>query len=181
MNNRKMVDNNNELAILAAGCFWCLESDMTNIDGVIDIDSGYIGGNLDNPSYDDICTGTTGHIEAVRIVFDSSIISYSELLSIYWRLSDPTRSDGQFCDIGTQYRPAIFYCNNKQKEEAYKSKDEAQKNINVDKEIVTEILKANNFYKAESYHQKYYKKNPIRYKAYRYSSGRDKKLSELWD
>ncbi len=169
-----------EKAIFAGGCFWCMEHPYEKIDGVIEVISGYTGGQEKNPTYEEISKGTTGHVEAVQIQYDSEKISYSELLDIFWRQIDPTDFNGQFADRGSQYKTAIFYLNKNQKGLAEKSKEKLDKSGTFHKPIVTEIKKAEIFYSAEDYHQDYYKKNPLRYKMYRFGSGRDKFLESVW-
>jgi len=169
-----------ETATFAGGCFWCMEKPFEKLDGVIFVESGYTGGPWENPTYEEVSAGITGHAEAVRIVYDPSKISYSDLLDMFWRQIDPTDAGGQFVDRGTQYRSGIFYHTEEQKQLA----EESKKNLGAagpfDNPIVTEITSAEAFYKAEDYHQDYYKKNPIRYKYYRYGSGRDKFLKKAW-
>lgn len=169
-----------ETATFAGGCFWCVESDFDKIAGVIATVSGYIGGHLENPTYEQVSAGGSGHAEAVQITFDPKRISYAGLLDIFWRNVDPTQSDRQFCDVGSQYRPAIFYHNEQQKLLAEQSKQVLDKAKPFKEPIVVEITEATVFYPAEEYHQDYYNKNPIRYKYYRYSCGRDQRLKELW-
>lgn len=166
-------------AIFAGGCFWCMQADFDKIKGVISTTAGYTGGTLKNPTYEQVSDGGTGHYESIKVVYNPSIISYSQLLTIYWHNIDPTNANGQFCDIGQQYRSVIFYANDQEKQLALQSK---QNLINSAKfnQIATLILPASTFYPAEEYHQEYYKKNPIRYNFYRYHCGRDKRLEELW-
>jgi len=167
-------------ATFAGGCFWCMEHPFQKLEGVIDVISGYTGGLKDNPTYEEISTGQTGHLEAVQITFDPSKITYSELLEAFWKQIDPTDPDGQFVDKGTQYKSAIFYHNQEQKALAEKSKAKLDKSGKYNEPIVTNIIKASKFFKAEDYHQGYHKKNPRRYKQYRYSSGRDPYLKKIW-
>ncbi len=169
-----------EKATFAGGCFWCMEHPFEELDGVIEVVSGYTGGHKENPTYQEVSAGGTGHLEAVQIEYNSSKITYSELLDVFWEQIDPTDAAGQFVDKGSQYSTAIFYHNKKQKSLAEKSKEELDKSGKYDKPIVTEILKASKFYKAEEYHQDYYKKCPIRYESYRSASGRDKYLNKIW-
>ncbi len=169
-----------DTATFAAGCFWCMEHPFDAIDGVISTTSGYIGGHQDQPTYQQVSSGSTGHTEAVQIVFDSSKVSYDQLLEIYWRNSDPTTANRQFCDIGSQYRPAIFYHNQEQQRLAEASKKHIQQHKSFPQEIITEITATSTFWPAEAYHQDYYLKNPIRYKFYRYNCGRDQHLEQLW-
>jgi peptide methionine sulfoxide reductase msrA/msrB len=167
-----------EKATFAGGCFWCMTPPFEKLNGVNEVVSGYTGGNGPDPTYEDYVA--KGHIEAVQITYDPSKISYSALLDVFWRQIDPTDKDGQFCDRGPQYRSAIFYENAKQKRLAEDSKEALDKTGRYQKPIVTELIKASTFYKAEEYHQDYYKKNPIRYEFYRSSCGRDKYLEKVW-
>lgn len=176
--NTKMV--NKETATVAGGCFWCVESDFEKVDGVIEVISGYTGGKKSNPSYKEVSSGTTGHLEAVQVVYDPEKITYKEILDVLWKHIDPTDAGGSFVDRGNQYRSAIFYHNEEQKSIAEKSKMELDESGVFDKPVVTEILKFEKFYPAEDYHQDYYKKNPIRYKYYRWNSGRDQFLEKVW-
>jgi peptide-methionine (S)-S-oxide reductase len=167
-------------ATFAGGCFWCVEADFDKVPGVISTTSGYIGGTVANPSYEQVAAKKTGHAEAVEIVFDPRKVSYSQLVEHFWRTIDPTTKDRQFCDIGSPYRTAIFAHDDKQLEIAQASKAALEKSKPFKEPIVTEIEKAGPFYAAEAYHQDYYKKNPLRYKYYRTSCGRDERLEELW-
>lgn len=169
-----------ETAIFAGGCFWCMESPFEKVPGVKDVLSGYTGGNKDNPTYEEVSSGTTGHVEAILITYDPNKVSYEQLLYIFWRQIDPTDSDGQFVDRGKQYRSVIFYQTKEQKALAEKSKMELDKSKRFEAPIVTEIISATKFYPAEDYHQDYYKKNPVRYNYYRYGSGRDQFLKKIW-
>lgn len=169
-----------ETAILAGGCFWCIESDYEKLDGVLDVVSGYTGGHLDNPTYQQVSAGNSGHIEAVKVTYDANIISYSQILDYFWRHVDPTRNDGQFCDGGPQYRPAIFYQGQQQEQQAIESLKQTEQTKPFAEPLKVELIPASRFYLAEDYHQDYYKKNPIRYKFYRYSCGRDARVEELW-
>jgi peptide-methionine (S)-S-oxide reductase len=166
-------------AIFAGGCFWCTESDFEKLPGVISAESGYIGGKTVNPTYQEVSAGRTGHTEAVRVVYDPSKVSYPVLLEYFWKTIDPTVKDQQFCDQGSQYRSAIFFDTDEQRSLIEGSKAALLKAGPV-KVIHTEIAKASTFYPAEEYHQDYYKKNPIRYKGYRYNCGRDARLAEVW-
>ncbi|MDD5772679.1 MAG: peptide-methionine (R)-S-oxide reductase MsrB [bacterium] len=168
-----------ETAIFAGGCFWCMQPPFENLNGVKEVISGYTGGTGQNPTYENYAN--KGHIEAVKITYDPSKITYEELLNVLFRQIDPTDPDGQFCDRGPQYRSAIFYFNEEQRQAAKKSEEELGKNGRFKKPIVTEIIKASEFYKAEEYHQDYHKKNPIRYKYYRFNCGRDQYLKKIWD
>ncbi len=165
-------------ATFAGGCFWCMEPPYDELDGVFSTTSGYTGGHQKNPTYQEVSGGSTGHAEAVQISFDPKKISYEKLLEVFWRNVDPLTANRQFCDAGSEYRTAIFYHDEKQKELAEKSKTEIQKRFQ--EPVVTEIMAAGEFYRAEEYHQDYYKNNPIRYKVYRFGCGRDRRLNELW-
>ena len=169
-----------EKATFAGGCFWCMEPPFEKLAGVVEVISGYTGGHKANPTYEEVSAGKTGHVEAIQITYDPSKVSYSRLLDVFWRQIDPTDGGGQFVDRGQQYRSAIFYHNEEQKRLSEKSKVEMQKSGRFSKTIVTEIIRASVFYKAEEYHQDYYKKNPIRYKFYRFNSGRDQFLNKVW-
>lgn len=168
---------NEETAIFSMGCFWCAESDMEKIKGVISVTSGYTGGQLRAPDYQTVSAGNTGHIESIRVRFDPKIVSYQQLLNVFWPNVDPTDRQGQFCDKGYQYRAAIFYLNKKQQALALASKQALNKKF---KHNYVLIKAASTFYPAEKYHQNYYKKNPIRYRFYRYRCGRDARLKQLW-
>lgn len=169
-----------EKATFAGGCFWCMEPPFISLKGVISVTAGYTGGHKQNPTYEEVSSGSTGHAEAIEILYDSAQIGYSELLEVFWRNIDPTTPNRQFVDVGAQYRSAIFYNNEEQRRLAEESKTKLEKSGKFDKPIATEITQATTFYKAEEYHQKYYQKNPIRYKFYRYSSGRDQYLKKKW-
>jgi peptide-methionine (S)-S-oxide reductase len=168
-------------ATFAGGCFWCMEYPFDKIDGVISTRSGYIGGHKDNPTYEEVCSGETGHTEAIEVVYDPNKVNYEQLLQIFWRNIDPLAKNRQFCDIGSQYRTAIFCHDAAQKKAAEDSLEELNRSGRFEQPIVTEIVAATTFYPAEEYHQKYYKKSPIRYQVYRSGSGRDGRLRELWD
>ena len=167
-----------EIATFAGGCFWCMESPFDAIDGVKSTTVGYTGGSIKNPTYEQVSAGTTGHLEAVQVLFDPSRVTYQQLLDIFWRNIDPLNNNGQFCDLGPQYRSAIFFHNETQKRQAEVSRDRIERARGW--KIVSEIRPALTFYPAEDYHQDYYKKNPLRYKLYRSSCGRDRRLQELW-
>ena len=169
-----------ETATFAGGCFWCVESDFDKVEGVISTTSGYIGGDKKNPTYKEVSAGGTGHTEAVQIVYDPTKVTYDELLKVYWRNIDPTTPNRQFCDAGSQYRAEIFYHDERQKDLAEQSKREVDSTKPFEARIVTQITVASEFYAAETYHQDYYLKNPVRYKIYRYGCGRDKRLKQLW-
>jgi len=169
-----------EKATFAGGCFWCMEHPFDVLEGVQSTIVGYTGGDTDDPTYKDISGGDTGHAEAVEIIFDPEKITYDTLLDIFWRNINPTTKNRQFADAGTQYRTAIFYHNKTQKKAAQSSLKKMNGSGRYDKAIVTEITPASKFYIAEEYHQDYYIKNPLRYKFYRYGSGRDKYLEKIW-
>ncbi len=171
---------NIEKATFAGGCFWCMEHPFDQIPGVVSVTSGYTGGQKKNPTYKEVSAGGTGHAESVQIVYDPAKVSYEKLLEVFWHNIDPTTKDRQFCDSGHQYRSAIFYHNEEQRRLALQSKEELEKSKRFKGPIVTEIVPATEFYPAEDYHQHYYKKNPIRYKFYRTTCGRDSRLKELW-
>ncbi|MFN4354134.1 peptide-methionine (S)-S-oxide reductase MsrA [Parvibaculum sp.] len=168
------------VAIFAGGCFWCMEPPYDKTEGVISTTSGYTGGHVPNPSYKDVSAGTTGHIEAVKIVYDPEKVSYEKLLYVFWRNIDPIRRNAQFCDEGAQYRSAIFPQDEAQRQAAEKSKADLEATGRFTRPIVTEILDAAPFYAAEEYHQDYYLKNPNRYAYYRWSCGRDARLKQIW-
>jgi peptide-methionine (S)-S-oxide reductase len=167
-------------ATFAGGCFWCMEPPYDKLPGVISTTSGYMGGKTKNPTYESISSGMTGHAEVVQIEYDPSKVSYATLVETFWRNVDPTQRDGQFCDHGSQYRTAIFYHNDEQKRVAEASRAALQKNKPFKGDIVTELAPAPEFYRAEEYHQDFYKKNPTRYKLYRTGCGRDARLQALW-
>jgi peptide methionine sulfoxide reductase msrA/msrB len=169
-----------EKATFAGGCFWCMEYPFEKLDGVIEVISGYTGGREANPTYEQVSRGSTGHLEAVQITYDPDRITYQELLDVYWRQIDPTDAGGSFFDRGSQYKSAIFYHDDKQKQLAEISKAELDKSGRYEKPIVTEIRQFSKFYEAEGYHQDYYKKSPLKYKYYRYRSGRDQYLEKTW-
>jgi peptide methionine sulfoxide reductase msrA/msrB len=168
------------IATFAGGCFWCTEADFEKIPGVVRVISGYTGGHKENPSYKEVSSGTTGHAEAVQIYYDPSKITYQELLDVFWKHVDPTDPGGQFVDRGAQYRSAIFYHNDEQKRLAEESREELEKSGRFNKPIVMEIVPLTKFYEAEEYHQDYYKRHSLRYKYYRYGSGRDQFLEKVW-
>ncbi len=167
-------------AIFAGGCFWCVESDFDKVPGVLSTLSGYTGGKTANPTYQQVSAHTTGHAEAVEVVFDPAKVSYAQLVEHFWRTIDPTVKDQQFCDHGSPYRTAIFAQDAEQLKVAQASRAALQKSKPFKEPIVTEIALATPFYPAEEYHQDYYKKNPVRYKYYRTSCGRDARLKQLW-
>ncbi|MCB1895546.1 MAG: peptide-methionine (S)-S-oxide reductase MsrA [Zoogloeaceae bacterium] len=166
-------------ATFAGGCFWCMEGPFDVMDGVISTTSGYIGGHTADPTYPEVSSGTTGHAEAVQIVYDPDKVSYEQLLTTFWHNIDPTVKNRQFCDAGSQYRSAIFYHDERQKALAEESKQALEQAV-FGKSLATEIVAAGRFYAAEDYHQDYYMKNPLRYKYYRFSCGRDQRLKQIW-
>ncbi len=167
-------------AIFAGGCFWCMEPPFEKLPGVLEVISGFDGGQQPDPSYEEVSSGRTRYAEAIEIVYDPALVSYEMLLEIFWMNIDPTDDGGQFVDRGRQYRSAIFYLDNEQKRLAETSKQDLAETGRFDKPIVTEIVPSTRFYPAEDYHQDYYKKNPLRYKFYRYNSGRDRFLERAW-
>ena len=167
-------------ATFAGGCFWCMEPPFDALPGVVSTTSGYTGGAKLNPTYEEVSEGGTGHAEAVEVVYDPAKIGYAELLDVFWRNVDPTVKDRQFCDIGHQYRTAIFYHGEEQRRLAEESRAALERDQAFPESIVTEITPAAVFYPAENYHQDYYRKNPVRYKFYRYNCGRDQRLEQLW-
>lgn len=169
-----------DTAVFAGGCFWCVESDFDTLPGVISTTSGYTGGHVANPSYEQVSGKHTGHAEAVEVVFDPQKISYAQLVAFFWRSIDPTTKDRQFCDAGSPYRTAIFVRGPEQRAVAEASLAALEKSKPFEAPIVTEITDASEFYPAEDYHQDYYRKNPIRYSYYRYGCGRDARVKELW-
>jgi peptide-methionine (S)-S-oxide reductase len=169
-----------EKAIFAGGCFWCVESDFDKVAGVISTTSGYTGGTLAKPTYEQVSAKHSGHAEAVEVVFDPARVSYEKLVEHYWRTIDPTTRDRQFCDVGNPYRTAIFPIGEAQLKVALASKAALEKSKPFAEPIVTEVTPASAFYPAEDYHQDYYKKNPLRYQYYRLSCGRDARVKALW-
>lgn len=169
-----------EKATFAGGCFWCMEHPFDELPGVVSVTSGYTGGQKRNPTYGEVSAGGTGHAESVQVVYDPAKISYEKLLTVFWHNVDPTVKDRQFCDSGHQYRSAIFYHTEEQRRRAMQSKEALERKKTFKEPVVTEITRASEFYPAEEYHQHYYRKNPIRYRFYRASCGRDGRLKELW-
>ncbi|GKS56670.1 peptide methionine sulfoxide reductase MsrA [Nitrospira sp.] len=169
-----------EKGIFAGGCFWCMEEAFEEVPGVQSVVSGYTGGVQPNPTYEQVSAGGTGHAESVEVTFDPAMVSYEKLLDVFWRNVDPTTPDRQFCDRGTQYRPAIFYRNDGQKELAEASRRRIEETKTFQDALRVEIAPASTFYQAEEYHQNFYKRNPIRYKFYKFNCGRAKRLEELW-
>jgi peptide methionine sulfoxide reductase msrA/msrB len=174
------AQENLEKATFAGGCFWCMESVFENIPGVIEVVSGYTGGHTENPTYEEVCSGKTGHFEAVQVTYDPEKVTYEELLEVFWKNIDPTDPGGQFVDRGPQYRTAIFYHSESQRIAAEHSKVALERSGRFEKPIVTEILPASTFYRAEEYHQDYYKKCPLRYELYHSHSGREEFRKKYW-
>jgi peptide-methionine (S)-S-oxide reductase len=166
-------------AIFAGGCFWCVEADFDKVPGVLSTTSGYIGGTVKNPTYQQVSAGGTGHAEAVEIAYDPAKVTYAKLLDVFWRNIDPLVKDKQFCDSGDQYRSAIFYSTDDEKKLAEETKKKVEAKF-APRTVYTQIVKADTFYPAEDYHQDYYKKNESRYKFYRWNCGRDQRLEQLW-
>lgn len=169
-----------ETAIFAGGCFWCMEHPFDELDGVISTTSGYTGGTKTNPTYEQVSSGTTGHTEAMKVVYDPTKVGYEKLLDVFWHNIDPVSTDGQFCDHGNQYRSGIFFSNDNQRQLAEASKKKWEASGKFSQPITTEITAASTYSPAEDYHQDYYVKNPVRYKFYRYNCGRDNRLETLW-
>ena len=167
-------------AVFAGGCFWCMEPPFEKLPGVTSVESGYTGGTKEDPTYKEVSYGNIGHVEAVRITYDETKITYDDLLEVFWRNIDPTDAKGQFVDQGNSYLSAIFAANDKQRVSAEESKAKLEQSMRFDKPIVTPIRDASTFYLAEEYHQDYYKKNPLKYKYYRYRSGRDQFIAAKW-
>ncbi|WHZ23894.1 MAG: Peptide-methionine (S)-S-oxide reductase MsrA [Nitrospira sp.] len=167
-------------AYFAGGCFWCMEEAFEKVAGVTSVTSGYMGGKAENPSYEEVSQGGTGHAESVEVVYDQAKVSYAKLLDVFWRNVDPVTPNAQFCDHGSQYRSAVFYQSDEEKRLAEESKRTIEQFKRLSQPIVTELVMASRFYPAEEYHQDFYKKNPIRYKFYKYNCGRAQRLEELW-
>jgi peptide-methionine (S)-S-oxide reductase len=167
-------------AIFAGGCFWCMEEAFEEVPGVLSVTSGYIGGHVPNPTYTQVSAGKTGHTEAIEVLYDPAKVNYSKLLEVFWHNIDPLTPNAQFCDHGSQYRAGIFYHTAEQQQLADASKQVIMDSQRFNAPIVTEITMATMFYPAEEYHQDYYKKNPLRYKFYKYNCGRAQRLKELW-
>ena len=167
-------------AVFAGGCFWCVESDFDKVDGVLSTTSGYTGGSVANPTYEQVSAKTTGHAEAVEVVYDPTKVSYEKLVEHFWRTIDPTTKDRQFCDVGSPYRTAIFAQDAAQLKAAVASRQALEQTKPFKDPIVTEVVLGGPFYPAEAYHQDYYKKNPVRYNYYRTSCGRDARVKQLW-
>lgn len=167
-------------ATFAGGCFWCMQPPFDNLDGVIATAPGYTGGHKENPTYEEVCSGTTGHTEALQVIYDPQTVSYTQLLEVFWRNINPADPDGQFVDRGSQYRPAIFYHNQEQQRLAEKSRSDLAATGRFNSPLRIDILALETFYPAEDYHHDYYRKSPAQYKAYRYHSGRDQFLKKFW-
>jgi peptide-methionine (S)-S-oxide reductase len=167
-------------AYFAGGCFWCMEEAFEKVEGVRSVTSGYMGGTVANPSYEDVSAGRTGHAESIEVAYDPTKVSYRKLLDIFWFNVDPITPNAQFCDHGSQYRSAIFFQTDEEKREAEASKQAIEQSRRFNEPIVTQIVMASQFYPAEEYHQDFYKKNPIRYKFYKYNCGRAQRLEALW-
>jgi len=174
------AQGNQDKATFAGGCFWCMEPPFDELPGVISTTSGYTGGQKKNPTYEEVSAGGTGHTESVEVVFDPAKVTYQQLLDVFWKNIDPTTPARQFCDVGSQYRSAIFYHSDEQKRLAMASKKTIDDSGRFKQPVVTEIVPAAPFYHAEEYHQDYYKKNPIRFKYYKFGCGRAKRLEQLW-
>ncbi len=171
---------NRATAVFAGGCFWCEETAFEGVPGVVAVISGYTGGQVPNPTYEQVSSGVTGHAESVQVIYDPSKITYEKLLDIFWHNVDPFQGNGQFCDHGNQYRSAIFYKDEAQRKAAEESKARLEEEPRFKGKIVTQIVPASRFYPAEEYHQDFYKKNPVRYYSYRTGCGRDARLKEIW-
>ncbi len=167
-------------AYFAGGCFWCMEEAFEQVEGVLSVASGYMGGTIANPTYEQVSAGRTGHAEAVEVIYDPTKVSYQQLLEAFWKNVDPLTPNAQFCDHGSQYRSAVFYATEEEQRLAEASKTVIEQAKKFPAPIVTELVPATSFYQAEDYHQDYYKKNPLRYKYYKYSCGRAKRLEALW-
>jgi peptide-methionine (S)-S-oxide reductase len=178
--SRAATDATPSKAYFAGGCFWCMEEAFEKVEGVLSATSGYMGGRVANPSYEEVSAGRTGHAESVEVVYDPSRVSYQKLLEAFWHNVDPLTPNAQFCDHGSQYRSAIFYQTDEEKRTSEASKQALEQSKRFTEPIVTQIVQASQFYPAEEYHQDFYKKNPIRYKFYKYNCGRAQRLETLW-
>jgi len=174
------VDGTLSRAYFAGGCFWCMEEAFEKVEGVLSATSGYMGGTVANPSYEEVSAGRTGHAESVEVVYDPAKVSYQKLLDAFWHNVDPVTPNAQFCDYGSQYRSAVFFQTDEEKRAADASRQALEQSNRFKEPIVTQIVMASQFYPAEEYHQDYYKKNPVRYKFYKYNCGRAKRLEALW-
>jgi methionine-S-sulfoxide reductase len=179
MDTESAVDQQ-QTATFAGGCFWCMQPPFDQLDGVLSTIAGYAGGHVQNPGYEQVCAGTTGHTEVIQIAFDPGRVSYTQLLEVFWRNIDPTAVNRQFVDIGNQYRSAIFYNSEEQRQQAETSRSALAASGRFNQPITTEITALDTFYPAEDYHQDYYQKNPQRYKSYHDHSGRDQYLDRVW-
>jgi peptide-methionine (S)-S-oxide reductase len=178
--SRAATDATPSKAYFAGGCFWCMEEAFEKVEGVLSATSGYMGGRVANPSYEEVSAGRTGHAESVEVVYDPSRVSYQKLLEAFWHNVDPLTPNAQFCDHGSQYRSAIFFQTDEEKRASETSKQALEQSKRFTEPIVTQIVQASQFYSAEEYHQDFYKKNPIRYKFYKYNCGRAQRLETLW-
>lgn len=167
-------------AVFAGGCFWCMEEVFEKVEGVVSVTSGYMGGQKTNPTYEEVSAGGTGHAESMEVIYDPAKVSYQKLLDHFWKNVDPITPNAQFCDHGTQYRAAIFYGNDEEKRQAEASKQAIEQSRRFKEPIVTQIVTASKFYPAEDYHQDFYKKNPAKYKFYKFTCGRAQRLEMLW-
>lgn len=167
-------------AYFAGGCFWCMEEAFEQVEGVVEVVSGYMGGTVANPRYEQVSGGSTGHAESVEVSYDPAKVSYQKLLDVFWRNVDPITPNAQFCDHGNQYRSAVFYGTDEEQRLSEESKAALERSKRLSAPIVTQLVKASVFYQAEDYHQDYYKKNPLRYKYYKFSCGRAQRLEALW-
>ena len=167
-------------AYFAGGCFWCMEEAFEQVEGVIEVVSGYMGGTVANPSYEQVSGGSTGHAESVEVSYDPAKVSYQKLLDVFWRNVDPITPNAQFCDHGSQYRSAVFYGTDEEQRLTAESKAAIERSKRFSAPIVTQVVKASVFYPAEDYHQDFYKKNPLRYKSYKFGCGRARRLETLW-
>ena len=175
------AENNQQAkATFAGGCFWCMEEAFEKVEGVVSVVSGYTGGQVENPTYEQVSAGSTGHTESIEVTYDPSQVTFPQLLEVFWRNVDPTTPNAQFCDHGNQYRSAVFYHDENQKQLVAASKKKIEGTKSFPDSIVTEIAPASVFYPAEEYHQDFYTKNPIRYKYYKWSCGRAQRLEQLW-
>ena len=178
--NQAAAETTSGKTYFAGGCFWCMEEVFEKIDGVLSATSGYMGGTVSNPTYEEVSAGRTGHAESVEVVYDPAKVSYQKLLDAFWRNVDPITPNAQFCDHGNQYRSAIFFQTDEEKRASDSSKQTIEQSKRFKEPIVTQIVMASRFFPAEEYHQDFYKKNPVRYKFYKYNCGRAQRLEELW-
>lgn len=178
--NQAAADTIPGKAYFAGGCFWCMEEVFEKVDGVLSATSGYMGGTVSNPTYEEVSAGRTGHAESVEVIYDPAKVSYQKLLDAFWRNVDPITPNAQFCDHGNQYRSAIFFQTDEEKRASDSSKQTIEQSKRFKEPIVTQIVMASRFFPAEEYHQDFYKKNPVRYKFYKYNCGRAQRLEELW-